>query len=99
VALNFTFQSFQQTLYFDPSFGVLLDGNVGANGDGGGSNTNIYIGVFVSVGGVAILAILALTVGLVVGYFTMKQRAQRRANTMERMTNAMTEEEDPDVPN
>jgi len=72
VSVQFTFASFKKDLYYDPSLGTLL---VPA-GDGT-DNTPIYIGVFVSVGAVLILAVIALIIGFIVMWYNRRKLTGR----------------------
>jgi len=85
--LQFTFNSFTSDLYYDPSLGVLLNPGGGSttglttsNNDGSSSNNDaIYIGVFVSVG---VVAIVLVVVFIVVGVLWYTQR--KRVSTFVR---------------
>jgi len=74
-ALLFTFDYFANYLFYDPSLGTLITPT--SSGDGGSSNTPIFVGVFVSVGVVAILAFLALLVGLALLYWRRHRLVNR----------------------
>jgi len=64
--LKFTFRSFTNNVFFDPSLGALITPGTGSGDGDGSSNTPIYIGVFVSVGAATLIVLTVLGVSIAV---------------------------------